>query len=584
MTQIYNIDVLINSIVDREILKEINGKKIILYDLNPQTKTMMDWLLLHDIYIEGFLLENDRKDYSDIKYMNKRMIYFDELDGSEIILDTFGRNIESLSKKTGCHVCALYNFKNKGVIIYGAGKIGETVYKILSDYNIPVLKFCDRDVNKHGDHLFGVEIISTEALQKKYYDVDVIVAINKDSQTIAAELKNSDVAKNIYYYDFLNQNLILKLPSYEFKLSNFYNLIKRSRNRNLMIYGHADDVEVIIKKFALLDITEIIGIACDDSKPKSKFIDKKCLKDMNLNQSMIVVLKDCEKEAENFIEEFHLDSSHFIIERLNPNKVSSFIRIDYKTCYDPNIGFNINNGFVNLSTKNKNHLKQIGIIGNSTATTKQWIEKSWSEYLIDEAEKQNIGLNIYAGAVGGQNPSQALIKLIRDMSYLNLDVVIYYSGASLKPCISENYFINGYQKHLFEKLDKARHKGIFYGNGINDYSDYWIHQVRMMYAICKELNIKFYAFLRPTLKNKQYLSNREKELFEHIKNLPSTISITEAVSKKIKEINYPYITDLSDIFNDTTEQIFVDMVHVFDNGNEIIAKQIFEIIKNDLQS
>ena len=90
MAQVYNIDVLINSLIDKEVFKIIQDKKILIYDLNSQSKEMLEWLFRHDIYVKGFLLEDSRRDYSDVKYLNKSMFYIDELDGSEIILDTFG--------------------------------------------------------------------------------------------------------------------------------------------------------------------------------------------------------------------------------------------------------------------------------------------------------------------------------------------------------------------------------------------------------------------------------------------------------------------------------------------------------------
>ena len=50
----------------------------------------MDYFFRHDVYITGFLLEDSRRDYESIRYFNKPMIYFDELNGDEVILDTFG--------------------------------------------------------------------------------------------------------------------------------------------------------------------------------------------------------------------------------------------------------------------------------------------------------------------------------------------------------------------------------------------------------------------------------------------------------------------------------------------------------------
>lgn len=52
------------------------------------------------------------------------MFYFDELQGDELILDTFGENVESIKSRTDCEVYNLYNATNAAVIIYGAGNRG----------------------------------------------------------------------------------------------------------------------------------------------------------------------------------------------------------------------------------------------------------------------------------------------------------------------------------------------------------------------------------------------------------------------------------------------------------------------------
>ena len=117
----YTIDTLINSIVNKDVFEKIQGKKILIYDLNPRSKEMMEWFFRHDVYVTGFLLEDERRDYADIRYFNKRMFYFDELQGDELILDAFGENVESIKNRTDCEICKLYNPENAAVIIYGAG-------------------------------------------------------------------------------------------------------------------------------------------------------------------------------------------------------------------------------------------------------------------------------------------------------------------------------------------------------------------------------------------------------------------------------------------------------------------------------
>ena len=53
LAQPFSIDDIINLLVDKAIFKKIKNKKLILYDLNPLTKDLMEWLFRHDIYVKG---------------------------------------------------------------------------------------------------------------------------------------------------------------------------------------------------------------------------------------------------------------------------------------------------------------------------------------------------------------------------------------------------------------------------------------------------------------------------------------------------------------------------------------------------
>ena len=146
-----------------------------------------------------------------------------------------------------------------------------------------------------------------------------------------------------------------------------------------------------------------------------------------------------------------------------------------------------------------------------------------------------------------------------------------------------------YQQKIFDKLNKINPKGIRYENGIADSIDHWLHQVCMMYGICKELGIKFHAILAPIPALKIPRSLRDIEYVEHLYASLNVLDEeertekTKLLCKKIKGEKFSYISDFTTIFNDRTESIFLDRVHVFDYANEIIAKQIFNIIENNLK-
>ena len=293
---------------------------------------------------------------------------------------------------------------------------------------------------------------------------------------------------------------------------------------------------------------------------------------------MIIVLNDSIASAKSFINRLKINNSCFILTNL--------FKLKFNASYDPSIGFDTGDGIVHLSTKSTINAKRIGILGDSTTVINQRFEKSWAEYLTDKAD---FDMEFFISAMGSHSSSQILIKLIRDMSHMNLDTVIYYG------CINEiahteikNHFVHRYQQKLFKKLDSMRPKGIKYESGISDCFEHWIHQVRMMHGVCNELKIKFYAIIAPILTLKKPRSNRDIELLEHI--FPSLDSAdeeeltiqTKLLCDKVNEKEHPYIYDFTDIFNSLSEDVFIDRMHIYDHANEIIAKHVIDIIKSDM--
>ena len=356
------------------------------------------------------------------------------------------------------------------------------------------------------------------------------------------------------------------------------------KNRKVIFYGHYNDVIAIIKKFELLDIVGLIGISADGFAPTRndiKFINKAELIHVDLSDSMIIVLNEYEESAKDFINRFNIDVSCFAI-----SMEAGLYRLNYNTVYDPNIGFNVDNGFVYLSTDCIKNAKRIGVLGDSNASM-QWSEKTWMEYMIDYANRQNVNIEIYNGSVGSYIAGQSLIKLVRDMSHMNLDMIILYSGTVETGGIQENYFIHGYQKHIFEKLEQIKSKGIYYGEGIKDRVGNYFHQLRMMNSICKEFSIKFYSILSPALLLKNPLNNKDIELMEHI-FLSFTLKdnrtdLLRSIRGELSIKDCSYLKDFTNVFDNGEEAYFKDMYHLFNNGNSIIAKKILNLISNDCE-
>jgi hypothetical protein len=109
--------------------------------------------------------------------------------------------------------------------------------------------------------------------------------------------------------------------------------------------------------------------------------------------------------------------------------------------------------------------------------------------------------------------------------------------------------------------------------------------------ISKIIDFKFYHFLQPILtQNKKNLSKEEKYFLNNFHILKDQNEVEdlmrykdkmfERYSNNLKENNWFY--DISSLFKNHNQTLYIDEVHYNDKGNEIIAKQIYETIKKDL--
>lgn len=107
-------------------------------------------------------------------------------------------------------------------------------------------------------------------------------------------------------------------------------------------------------------------------------------------------------------------------------------------------------------------------------------------------------------------------------------------------------------------------------------ADMMIKNWEMAHEIVTKRNGKFLAILQPAAfigsPRTDHLELDEElgKNFEHIYSL---------LRKKIAERNHPWIIDLSQKF-DGNEYIFIDFCHVSPNGNEIIAREISNVVNS----
>ncbi len=262
--------------------------------------------------------------------------------------------------------------------------------------------------------------------------------------------------------------------------------------------------------------------------------------------------------------------------------------------YDQKLGYTriINNlpGYIlfQSNTKNdKNDHFRIMILGGSTSDPTTANVKSWSECLYNKLNDMGIEFEIYSGGISAYTSEQELEKLLRDGLILKPNLVLSYSGInnSQKLYNLENHpLVRKYQADLLISLNEkgllnnflqqgVKINGITFGLAQNSTSaQQWVQSEQLMHGICKEFNIPFHGFLQPYNKLGDHI-NHDNELKEIRKFYVETLKLIEPIA---------YLHDFTKIF-DGKNDIFFDLSHVYEKGNQIIAKKMMPIVLDEYE-
>jgi lysophospholipase L1-like esterase len=272
---------------------------------------------------------------------------------------------------------------------------------------------------------------------------------------------------------------------------------------------------------------------------------------------------------------------------------------------------------------------RIIIIGGSAAwgygssSNKNSLSYKIEKYISDL--KLNKKTEVYNFSENGYSSSQELI-LWREIINYNPDLVIQYTGYNdaytgfLKldpgwnhPFIKENILIkdnfkiikelaqievkkiidkskliasiNFISNFVQEKIDQEHSYNTKSYTDIDDISQLFIENISLSSQIAAANDIELIVVIQPTLFDTQKeLKIEEENIVKNFENdFPNSINYFNNVYKLMKEKlkkNEIKFYDGSDLLNKTNENIYIDLVHNNDLGQDVIASKIFEIIKN----
>lgn len=556
------------------------------------------------VYVDGFI-DDELKGKT---IYHKKIYSVEDISQSDSIL--LAENLKT-NEFSGVAICDCIIGINSDIdwpnaYIYGAGYMGMKLLQYLRDNNITVNGFIDCDETKVGTVVSGVKVYPTSILSSLRSGIAVIETgkYYHEMDAMVCEL-NKNVSRFFYMgMSGLPDDAIWVGHDISFKGAAFLDL--GFDNRKIYLCGND---KVIVNRyldiFKLLDFEDICiakwsGVINENEE--TAYIEDALLEENSLVIFCSETIDDKDlgrlhdlgmERGRNFC-----DIRCDIWERqqyMHSPQCNGLQVLDVNLAYTRNMGSDFP-GIAILGENQENDYK-IAVLGASTSTSGYFWVKSWPEYLYEKYSNKHI--TILNGAVEGYTSAQELIKLMRDIVCLKPDLVIVYDGyndvanQSAFPEMPNIYAIS-YMKTIMEyangRMGNTKKRDIFCGvpstgNAIED----WLKNIEYMNAVCGINHIKFVSFIQPLFYSKPKMTLKEDIILQ--KKWDFLFGDQEAVKGPVKELRrraaeisrtYEYIFDLSPIFDASEEQIYFDICHVLDNGNAIIADEIYKIIQKGM--
>lgn len=541
-------------------------------------------LLNEGIYVSGFV--SDNISLQGVEIFNKRVFHRDELaDKSGVILDYM-----SDGKEPGVYEINP-DLKND-VIVFGAGYIGNEVYKRLHNSSKNIIAYIDTDPKKIGGKVNGIDICDVNILQEKNVDeYSLIIAVERYHEIDEiVDTVNPEVNRFYWGADDGRRIWLNEERSDSLSFNEIDALCNLARGKQVYLYGTGKRTEKFRRLLELIDLG-FGGYLVNGDVEKYK-----CAKTLHVEEILyekeyfIIVMEDMENSI-SLLTEMGLKCT-FDFVPVHP-LVSNIFHIR-NNILDINLGHSfVNNsgdeGFYEYSKQTDQY--KIAVLGGSTTDGGVYPFKSWPEILYEKLE----GVTVYNFGVSAYTSTQEMIKLMRDVLDFNPDMVITYDGYNDSIQKDQSFFSFPYLKEIFEYAEKRIARDCWWmsakdnvrSNEKNrhrkDNFDMWVSNIVLMREICRLHGIKFYAFLQPMLPTKEIKDKKETAImmiYRAVENLEDEhkFDFRDRIGRQNICEKYDYIFDLSDIF-DGVSDIYMDVCHVYEKGNEIIADEIYKRIR-----
>ena len=569
------------------------------YEEHMEAQRFFVCLLKKGIYIKGFA--TDKEPMFGLEMSNKKIYDISTLDqqSSVVFHDTHvARYAAELPE--GVHNARILNpdMPRENIVIWGSGITGRRVYRILTGHGIKVECCIDSNKDLEGENKWGMVVHTPEYLEKYAEPPTIIEAMEKWGELDACI--RGRYGKR-FYFSFVEEKKTAYNGHY---ITKMFNLMTWSGNfaffvgKKVYVYGIGEVENEMAGYLKLLDIS-FGGFLIDESDmaddSKHGDHDVRWIEEVLYEQDYFIWVYNRSKVKR--LEELGLVSHENYIYYDGINNTS----IKRPQVLDTNLGHNYlfgskYPGIMVYGADRENDYK-IAVLGGSTTDGKAYSFKSWPELMYEELHDKGFqNITVYNGGISGYASGQELLKLIRDLIPLEPDMVIVYNGFNDSNYCSSYPLTGGYLKKIFEfakeNIENDEDASLFMGEshpicqGIKASEDAfsaWLSNIRTMYAVAKEWDIRFYSFCQPMLSSKEGKTEAEKSMLLSVHSPSITNLMNGSFRKRISRMDRlpGYIYDLSHIF-DYESDVYMDHCHVWEKGNRIIAREITEIILPEL--
>lgn len=249
---------------------------------------------------------------------------------------------------------------------------------------------------------------------------------------------------------------------------------------------------------------------------------------------------------------------------------------------------------IQMYGRNQRNDFRIAVLGDSTTDGASDVRiRPWAEIMYDRYCED--GITIFNGGMSGYYSGQELIKLKRDMLKLRPDLIIVYDGYNdlMQSVLHKKLgyleeLVNLAGQYVIEADGRALQQkkawaGIPSSQGP---VDEWLENIECMHAIAANKKISFFSFMQPMLFTKKNLDRHSRTILQTMLfhgNNDKFMKYAKEFRSRAGEIveSHDYIHDLTNIFDD--EDVYMDIIHVYEKGNEIIARRIWNVIKDEVK-